>query len=125
MKKNTLRSLFALLTALVMAVCLLTGCGAADTEPVEAQEDAETIQVYLWTAALYDTYAISGLPAGPISCPGYAAMEAALNPDEEYISEGYYFFVTGHPGTDVAGQYFYAKTADEHYQNCVKAGWAS
>ena len=57
MKKNTLRSLFALLTALVMAVCLLTGCGAADTEQVEAQEDAETIQVYLWTAALYDTYA--------------------------------------------------------------------
>ena len=54
-----------------------------------------------------------------------AAMEAALNPDEEYINEGYYFFVTGHPGTDVAGQYFYAKTADEHYQNCVKAGWAS
>ena len=38
--------------------------------------------------ALYDTYAISGLPAGPISCPGYAAMEAALNPDEEYINEG-------------------------------------
>ena len=125
MKKNTLRSLFALLTALVMAVSLLTGCGAKDTEQVEAQEDAETIQVYLWTTALYDTYAISGLPAGPISCPGYAAMEAALNPDEEYISEGYYFFVTGHPGTDVAGQYFYAKTADEHYQNCVKAGWAS
>ena len=57
MKKNTLRSLFALLIALVMAVCLLTGCGAADTEQVEAQEDAETIQVYLWTAALYDTYA--------------------------------------------------------------------
>ena len=75
--------------------------------------------------ALYDTYTISGLPAGPISCPGYAAMEAALNPDQEYIDEGYFFFVTGHPGTDVAGQYFYAKTADEHYQNCVKAGWAS
>ena len=55
MKKNTLRSLFALLTALVMAVCLLTGCGAKDTEQVEAQEDAETIQVYLWTTALYDT----------------------------------------------------------------------
>ena len=74
--------------------------------------------------ALYDTYAISGLPAGPISNPGYAAIEAALNPDQEYINEGYYFFVTGHPDTDVAGQYFYAKTADEHYQNCVKAGWA-
>lgn len=75
--------------------------------------------------ALYDTYAISGLPAGPISCPGYAAIEAALNPDQEYLDEGYFFFVTGHPDTDVAGQYFYAKTADEHYQNCVKAGWAS
>ena len=24
-----------------------------------------------------------GLPAGPISCPGYAAIEAALNPDQE------------------------------------------
>lgn len=75
--------------------------------------------------ALYDTYAIGGLPAGPISCPGYAAIEAALNPDQEYLDEGYFFFVTGHPDTDVAGQYFYAKTADEHYQNCVKAGWAS
>ena len=47
MKKNTLRSLLALLTALVMALSLLTGCGAKDTEQVEAQEDAETIQVYL------------------------------------------------------------------------------
>lgn len=74
--------------------------------------------------ALYDTYRISGLPAGPISNPGYAAIEAALNPDEEYLAEGYYFFVTGHPNTDVAGQYFYAKTANEHYQNCITAGWA-
>ena len=57
MRKNTLRSLFALLTALVMALSLLTGCGAKDAEQVEAQEDAETIQVYLWTTTLYDTYA--------------------------------------------------------------------
>lgn len=71
----------------------------------------------------YDTYRISGLPAGPISCPGYAAIEAALNPDQEYLDEGYYFFVTGHPDTDVAGQYFYAKTAEEHEANVKKAGW--
>lgn len=71
----------------------------------------------------YDTYRISGLPAGPISCPGYAAIEAALNPDQEYLDEGYYFFVTGHPDTDVAGQYFYAKTAEEHEVNVKKAGW--
>ena len=73
---------------------------------------------------LYDTYRISGLPAGPISCPGYAAIEAALNPDQQFIDEGYFFFVTGHPDTDVAGQYFYAKTADEHQANVEKAGWA-
>ena len=71
----------------------------------------------------YDTYRISGLPAGPISCPGYAAIEAALNPDQEYLDEGYYFFVTGHPDTDVAGQYFYAKTAEEHEVNVEKADW--
>lgn len=74
--------------------------------------------------AAYDTYRISGLPAGPISCPGYAAIEAALNPDETFITEGYYFFVTGHPDTEVAGQYFYAKTASEHNVNVQKAGWA-
>ena len=61
----------------------------------------------------------------PSPARAYAAIEAALNPDQEYLDEGYFFFVTGHPDTDVAGQYFYAKTADEHYQNCVKAGWAS
>lgn len=73
---------------------------------------------------LYDTYRISGLPAGPISCPGYAAIEAALNPDQQFLDEGYFFFVTGHPDTDVAGQYFYAKTAAEHQANVEKAGWA-
>lgn len=71
----------------------------------------------------YDTYAISGLPAGAISNPGYDAINAALNPDQDYISEGYYFFVTGNPTGDYPGQYFYAKTADEHAANCTKAGW--
>lgn len=73
--------------------------------------------------ALYDTYRIGGLPAGAISNPGYAAITAALNPDQEYLDEGYYFFVTGNPNGDYPGQYFYAKTADEHAQNCTKAGW--
>lgn len=95
--------------------------------------NSPTAEYYGWPEAgaipeevleLYDTYRISGLPAGPISCPGYAAIEAALNPDQEYLDEGYFFFVTGHPDTDVAGQYFYAKTASEHQTNVEKAGWA-
>lgn len=95
--------------------------------------NSPTAEYYGWPALgeipedvlnLYDTYRISGLPAGPISCPGYAAIEAALNPDQEFMDEGYFFFVTGHPDTDVAGQYFYAKTAEEHQANVEKAGWA-
>ena len=73
--------------------------------------------------AHYDTYRISGLPAGAITNPGIDAIAAALNPDQEYLDEGYYFFVTGNPNGDHPGEYFYAKTADEHHQNCITAGW--
>lgn len=94
--------------------------------------NSPTAEYYGWPEAgaipedvlnAYDTYRISGLPAGAISNPGYAAIDAALNPDEEFMAEGYYFFVTGNPNGDYPGQYFYAKTADEHLANCAKAGW--
>ena len=57
MNKRTLRRLFSVLMALVMVVSLLTGCGTKNAENVEKQEDAQTIQVYLWTNNLYETYA--------------------------------------------------------------------
>ena len=57
MKKKTLRSLFSLLMALVLGVSLLTGCSGKKAERAETREDAETIQVYLWTNSLYETYA--------------------------------------------------------------------
>ena len=57
MNKRTLRRLFSVLMALVMAVSLLTGCGTKNAESVEKKEDAQTIQVYLWTNSLYETYA--------------------------------------------------------------------
>ena len=57
MNKRTLHRLFSVLVALVMAVSLLTGCGTKTAENVEKQEDAQTIQVYLWTNSLYETYA--------------------------------------------------------------------
>ena len=57
MKAKTLRRLVSVLAALVMAVSLLAGCGTKTAEQVQAQEDAQTIQVYLWSTSLYETYA--------------------------------------------------------------------
>ena len=57
MNKRTLHRLFSVLMALVMAVSLLTGCGTKTAENVEKQEDAQTIQVYLWSTSLYENYA--------------------------------------------------------------------
>ena len=57
MKAKTLRRLVPVLAALVMAVSLLAGCGTKTAEQVQQQEDAQTIQVYLWSTSLYETYA--------------------------------------------------------------------
>ena len=57
MNKRTLHRLFSVLMALVMAVSMLTGCGTKNAENVEKQEDAQTIQVYLWSTSLYENYA--------------------------------------------------------------------
>ena len=57
MKKKQLCIAFALLAAMVLGVSLLSGCVEKGTESQEAQEDKETIQVYLWTANLYEKYA--------------------------------------------------------------------
>ena len=57
MHKRTLRRLISVLAALAMGLFLLTGCGAKNAEQVQEQEDAQTIQVYLWSTSLYETYA--------------------------------------------------------------------
>lgn len=57
MKAKTLRRLVSVLAALVMTVSLLAGCGTKTAEQVQEQEDAQTIQVYLWSTSLYETYA--------------------------------------------------------------------
>ena len=65
MKAKSLRRLVSVLAALVMAVSLLAGCGTKTAEQVQAQEDAQTIQVYLWSTSLYETsapYVQSQLP---------------------------------------------------------------
>ena len=53
-KKKLRRGLSLVLAVLIAGVCLLSGCGAKRNE---AQEDAETIQVYLWNTTLYENYA--------------------------------------------------------------------
>lgn len=68
--------------------------------------------------AAYDTYQLAGLPAGPISNPGIAAIRAALTPEPDEDVKDCYFFVT-----DLAGTYYYGRTLSEHNANCQKA-WA-
>ena len=62
--------------------------------------------------AAYDTYKVRGLPPGPISNPGITAIEATLWPDETYMADDYYFFVT-----DLTGKYYYSETWEGHVKN--------
>lgn len=61
----------------------------------------------------YNTYECFGLPAGPITNPGLAAINAALYPAET----DYFYFVT-----DSDGNYYYAETYAQHKANCNKVG---
>jgi UPF0755 protein len=58
----------------------------------------------------YDTYAHKGLPPGPISSPGAAAIEAAANPTEG----PWFYFVTVNYDT---GETLFATTQAEHDRN--------
>ena len=94
------------------------------------QSDADNNYLWNWVApyyggwdnipenivAAYDTYSCKGLPAGPISNPGLAAIQAALDPQPNEDAKDAYFFVT-----DLKGNYYYAHTLSEHNANCQKA----
>lgn len=60
----------------------------------------------------YNTYKCPALPAGPITNPGYSAIQAALYPEQT----NYFFFVT-----DKDWNYYYAATWAEHVANCRTA----
>lgn len=77
----------------------------------------EFSQEQLDTDSPYNTYKYSGLPAGPISNPGVAAIEAVLFPNEQYMEEGYLFFCLMDSNT---GALIFAKTAEEHAANVEK-----
>ena len=94
------------------------------------QSDADNNYLWNWVApyyggwdnipenivAAYDTYSCKGLPAGPISNPGIAAIRAALDPQPDEDAKDAYFFVT-----DLKGNYYYARTLSEHNANCQTA----
>ncbi|MCC7459757.1 MAG: endolytic transglycosylase MltG [Proteobacteria bacterium] len=67
--------------------------------------DGNIRKVDLQTDTPWNTYTRKGLPIGPISNPGAAALHAAVNPD----NTEYFYFVGNRDG-----QHIFTKTYDEH-----------
>ena len=65
----------------------------------------------LKTNSPYNTYVVSGIPAGPICNPGKAAISAVLYPDEAILNGKYLYFTLTDPYT---GEVAYSKTYEEH-----------
>ncbi|HSO10231.1 MAG TPA: endolytic transglycosylase MltG [Desulfoprunum sp.] len=62
---------------------------------------------HLQTPSRYNTYTLTGLPAGPISNPGRSALEAVLRP----AATDYLYFVGRNDGT-----HQFSRTLEEHNQ---------
>lgn len=67
--------------------------------------DGNLTKRHLQEKTPYNTYVNYGLPPGPVSNPGRAALDAALNPSDE----GYLYFVSRNDGT-----HHFSKTLKEH-----------
>lgn len=72
-----------------------------------------TVADYTSVISPYNTYLHPGLPPGPISNPGLAALQAAANP----ANTDYLYYIT-----DKNGINRYARTNDQHNENIKKYG---
>ena len=72
----------------------------------------------------YNTYLVSGIPAGPICNPRKEAIRAVLYPDEDTLNGGYLYFTLTDPYT---GEVAYSKTYEEHVaiKNKYQSVWAA
>lgn len=62
----------------------------------------------------YNTYAIDGIPPGPIATPSLESIKAALYPEEH----NYYYYVTKKDGTQ---SHLFAETYNQHLKNIEKS----
>lgn len=67
----------------------------------------------LKTDSPYNTLVIPALPIGPICNPGKTAIDAALNPDQDYVNQNYLYFCN----KDLEGNLIFAKTPKEQNKN--------
>ncbi len=74
--------------------------------------DLDDPQIRLRDSA-FNTYVVSGLPAGPIATPGQAAFLAVIRPEQH----NYLFFVAK---ADGSGTHYFAETYAEHLENAAK-----
>lgn len=72
------------------------------------KDSLEASGQYVDLMKVYDTYQKTGLPVGPICCPGADAIYAALHPK----STDYYYFLH-----DKDGKIYLASTSAEHQNN--------
>lgn len=77
------------------------------TNPTSGESETKTFDT-----SLYDTYVVSGLPTGPICCPGMNSINAAISP----ASTSYYFFYSKSDGTTL-----FAETYSQHEEN-IRSG---
>jgi UPF0755 protein len=79
----------------------------SDITVIYDQDDRDITYKDLNDDSSYNTYTRLGLPIGPISNPGLASIEAALNPVESF----YWYFLT------TSDDVIYAETNEEHEAN--------